>query len=641
MQEYSREQIYEAMRRADAAGDADAVKALAEALKRGDSKEQIMAQAEKSGLQVNEADLDANIASRDADGPVNTVLPPQTTAGQVGERVQNVAAGMVEGATGLFDISLDVARGVQHGTNALLGFVGEKTLNALGLPGAAKWWSEGADFASETTANQPRLADQIQHLSPTPEGQDAERFAAQLLGGAVIPGGAVNRPGAVRAPKPQQATRAQEIAQAGKDAGVRVMTTDVKPPKGFVGKTVQAIGERIPFAGTGGARIKQNEERIEVARELAREFGVDGAQEFIDEVADDLAKTRGGKLTALKNRKDQVISAITAPFREAPKAVAAIDEQIAKLRGIDDVEYKPVIDRLIRFKEQLTSGKSLEQVEGQRRLLGELFKDQNLARIKGEGEKAIRAIYGPLRDDMGAFIRANGGDEAFNAWKSSNDELAAMAGDLQSTIFKNVLKNTETTPEAAARLLFSQKPSDVRRLFAGLSPKGKDKARAAVIHEAVMKAGGLEDISPQKFANALERFGRTTGVIFADDAPRVEGIVRLIQATQRASVAAASPPTGVQNTIPVLAAVLADWMGTAGGAITAAGVAGMAARLYESAPVRNLLVGLSKTKPGSKAEAAFHDRIAKALSTQADDVGQAANSNMATAAVAEQPKEQN
>lgn len=90
MPEYSREQIYDAMRRADAAGDAEAVKVLAAALRAGASKEQIVKQAADSGLTVDEAALDANIASRDAGGPTNTFVPPTA-----GDGWQNAAVGMV------------------------------------------------------------------------------------------------------------------------------------------------------------------------------------------------------------------------------------------------------------------------------------------------------------------------------------------------------------------------------------------------------------------------------------------------------------------------------------------------------------------------------------------------------------------
>jgi hypothetical protein len=198
---------------------------------------------------------------------------------------------------------------------------------------------------------------------------------------------------------------------------------------------------------------------------------------------------------------------------------------------------------------------------------------------------------------------------------------------LESKVFKNVLTKAETTPEQVSRLLFNKQPSEVRRLFQNLSPKGKIKARAGLIHLAVEKAGGLDDlnsINPDTFAKVMRQNSAAAGVVFdkADNA-RLEGLGRLIRFTQRASTAAVSPPTGAQNTPLIGGYVAGSWLGA--GAVPWLATAGGLARLYESAATRNLLIGLSKTKPGTKAEGEWLQRILKAASTQVDNMGNAAN----------------
>lgn len=609
MTTYSREQLYDAMRRADAAGDAAAVKAIIAQLEAPDT-----ATPDEKGLT----------------GDPVSYEPPAT----LGDGIQNAVAGGVQGAVGgLWDFPQEVAKAPTYAMNALTrGVAGG--LDVVGLEGPASALRRGVDRYEQDLERMPTASGLVERLSPTPAGMENARTAAQLIGGVAVPFGPKVAP-RIQAPKPNvlaktaEAQEAAQVVNAGQRERVRVMTSDVKKPRSFIAKNVQATGEKIPFAGTGGPRVKQNEERIAAVKRLASDFGVEGSEQVIDSVADDLAKTRGGKLTALTNRKKAVIERIQQPFTAAPNTVRAINEQVRKLQGIDADEYAPVIERLQRFGESLTSGKTLDQIEGQRRLLGEMFADPKLAGIKTDGQRATNAIYGPLRDDMGAFIKANGGDDAFKAWKSSNDELAAMAGELKTSSFKSALNDAETTPENVKKLLFSQKPSDVRRLFGSLSPAGKEKAKAAVLHEAIEKAGGLDKVSPQTFANSLEKFGKTTGIIFGDDAPRIEGIVRLLQKTQRASEAAAAPPTGVQNTAIIGSAVLTDWLGGLGAATTAAGLAGGAARLYESAPVRNLLVGLSRTKPGSPQERTMVARIEKVLASQ-EGIGPAMNDNVRT-----------
>lgn len=657
MSGYSQEQIYDAMRKADAAGDAEAVRALAAALQSGASKQDIQSLAAEKNLSVNEADLDANIASRDAGGPVNEVLPPEqswrdsylTPSSDLGIGLQSSAVGALQGVAGIGDLPFQVGNSISSVVTDGVGTVGNALLSAVGADDAAQWWSDAAEGRQNALAGMRGVSDLLEEASPTPPGMEGSRFASQLISGLAVPFGpkAAPRQQAV-APKVQakraQAEEAAQIVQAGEREGVRVMTSDVRKPRSFLGRNAQATAEKIPFAGTGGPRAAQNEERVQAVKNLARDFGVEGSEELIDGVAEDLASTRGGRLAALSERKKAVIEGITAPFQAAPATVRAINEQVRRLQGIDAEEYAPVIERLQRFGEQLTKGKTLAQVEGQRKLLGDLFADTNLAKIKTDGQAAINKIYGPLREDMGEFIKANGGEEAYRAWKSSNDELAAMAGELNNSAFRRVLSDAETTPENAAKLLFSRKPSEVRRLFANLSADGKEKAKAAVLHEAIQKAGGLQEVSPKQFANALDRFGKTTGIIFGKDNARIEGIVRLLQNTQRASEAAAAPPTGVQNTAIIGSAVLTDWLGGFGSATTAAGIAGVAARLYESAPVRNLLVGLSKSKPGSKAESAVIKRIDAALASQTGINGPLVgmNDNVgASLAASDRPENQN
>jgi hypothetical protein len=125
-----------------------------------------------------------------------------------------------------------------------------------------------------------------------------------------------------------------------------------------------------------------------------------------------LGAKRGAELTRLTNQKNASSRAFQGPV-SAPNAIRAIDEQIAKLSGINNEAYAPVISKLQSFRDQLASGKTLSQIEGNRKLLGDMFADPSLAAIRGDGQKALNAIYGPLRDDMGAFIKANGSPPTF------------------------------------------------------------------------------------------------------------------------------------------------------------------------------------------------------------------------------------
>lgn len=652
MADYTREQLFDALRKADAAGDAEAAKALTsrirsldaggadavtQAISEGKSREEILAVAQQRGLEVNPQDLDANLAARQQGMPTGQAQNP-SNFDYLKDSAVNIGAGMAEGALGVAEFPIEAASELGRGMRYGLRQGGGALLDAVGAESAADWWrGDGGEQRNALLDIMP--SDQIGNALPTPAGMEGQRFASQVVGGMAVPFGPKPAPRpAARPAQAQQQTAAQQIVQTGKDEGVRVMTTDVKPPRGFVGKSARAIGERIPFAGTGGPRIAQNEERVQAVRNVAADYGAEAGQEYLEGLADDFSRTRGAAITKWKDRKDAVIQGIQAPFTEAPRAIAAIDEQVAKLRGIDADEYKPVIDRLLRFRDQFTQGKSLEQIEGQRRLLSGLFDDPSLAKLRDDGKKAINAIYKPLREDMGEFIGTNGGAKERRVWEESNRQLSRMVGELDDAAFKRALNAVDITPEKVGNLLFSKNPSEVKRLMGNLSESGKAKARSAVIQRALLKAIDGEDLSPQKFANEIERLGSNIGVVFEGaDVTRIEGLTRLIKATQQASVAAAAPPTGVQNSVPILAAVMADFMGSAGGAITSSALAGFAARAYESATVRNLLIGLGKTKPGSAGERSYIQRIEKVLASQSGLNMNAANDDVGMALAADEP----
>ena len=73
--------------------------------------------------------------------------------------------------------------------------------------------------------------------------------------------------------------------------------------------------------------------------------------------------------------------------------------------------------------------------------------------------------------------------------------------------------------------------------------------------------------------------------------------------------------------VPFLAAdTLSNFFGGPTGATAAAFTVGGLARIYESAPVRNMLLQMAKSKPGSAEEAALAKRLLATIQTQAEAV---------------------
>jgi hypothetical protein len=440
-------------------------------------------------------------------------------------------------------------------------------------------------------------------MAPAALGQALPRVAQAV--DAVQAGRAAKAQAAAGA----RSSAAQTIAAADQ-LGVPIMTSDVSAPTTFVGRAVQTMGERIPAAGTGGARAAQQEARIDAVRQVLKDYGADDAAALSDDVMRDLSTKRGADLKKYSEMKNAVIDAADAKGPVAvPRTTAAIDAEIAKLSGLNTEKVTPVIAELEDFKKAI-QGQGLSNIEELRKQLGKAFTTPELASVRSTAEKAAGRIYGPLKEDMRDAITATGGRRDVLRWEVANKRLSEMSGELGSNALKSALNKGATEPEQVRKLLFSAKPSEVRLLYKNLTPEGRATARAAILQEAAKKAGGVENISPTKFANEVERLGGSVGVFFTqEDKAVVDGLTRVLNATRRAQEFTAAPPTGVQLYPAVGAAALVDIFGGFGAGLVSGASIGAAARIYESKAVRNMLIGLKKTKPGSEQEKTLIQKI--------------------------------
>lgn len=552
-------------------------------------------------------------------------------ADDVGQGLENDLAGIGQGLATLPDLAATAAGKITSAIPNAIGY----GLDKFGHNDAADWIQTNITHG---LANPFTFGGAIESIAPTPDTTygRAGRFMGQMVGGAIgMPASAAERLAAKivgEVPKGfvSPTATAAKVASPGivddaKQAGVRVMTSDVSPPRNFVGKFAQATGERVPFTGTAGSRAAQQTERITAVRNLAQDFGAASGDDLsipaIDAVAKDLATRRGNTITRLTTAKNSVIDNVQGSV-PVDGASQAIDQEVARLRSTGLDSYNSVIAKLENWKQAL-QGKDLQTVEMLRKQIGEDFSAPDMAAVRKVAQKSLSNIYGPLREDMGTFIKANGAPGDFSKWKRANDTLAGMVGELKNTALKRALRNAESTPEDVSSLLFSNKPSNVRLLYSGLSPAGRAKAQAAILEKAVEKGGGFENISPERFATQVNNLGKQIGVFFeGKDLARIEGLTRVLNATRRASEAKLAPPTGVHAVPLLLGAGFEHYFGLAGG-IAAAGGTGLLARVYESALVRNTLLKLGQSKPGSAQERIFAKRAGAAMVAAAQKHGTA------------------
>lgn len=433
-------------------------------------------------------------------------------------------------------------------------------------------------------------------------GSQGEQLAASI-------GGALIAPGAVRGvQRVKQAIRAPaQPSQLLNDAnrlGVRVMTTDAVPPKTFVGKFAQSTGERVPVAGTGMPRMSQQKERIEAVKRVAQDIGGD-LSEYPDEaLAASLRTKRAADVQKYVDLKSSVFQKLDqAGPMPTSNVNTQIDSEIQRLTDLGSESFNGIVRKLQDLKGAI-QGKNITQVETLRKAFGETLGADDFAAVKSEADKVSRLTYRALNKDIESFIKNSGSDRDVTKWKVANKRLSDMIGELDSTAFKNALNKGDISPESVRKLLLKKDAkSDISRLYKTLTPDGRAAARTAIIKDAVDSAGGLENISPQRFVNALDKLSDQTGIFFNEaQRQQVDGLVRVIKATQRASESAANPQTGQSLAIPVIATWLGSVFGNTAAGLSAGASIGGLARVYESKPVRDMMIKLSQVPPGSKAE---------------------------------------
>lgn len=323
---------------------------------------------------------------------------------------------------------------------------------------------------------------------------------------------------------------------------------------------------------------------------------------------------------ALKRQQGQsMIDGVSNASVTVTRTMAAIDTEIATLTAMGTNQVNPAISILRDWKASI-QGKDLANVELLRKQLSQSFKAPELTAIRGIGDKAVSNIYRPLADDMGDFIQANGTGRDFTKWQVANKRLTEMSGELKMDSLKSVLSRGELVPETVNRLLFSSKPSEITQLYKGLTPQGRAHARSAIITRAVNNSNGIDNISPEKFATQVDKLSKSINVFFTgDELNRVQGLARVIRLTKRGAEASLLPATGVQNFYAMLGVSVGGATSGVSGAViagTAMGTVGGAARIYESAAVRNLLLRLPRTPAGSAEELALTKRLFTAIDSQ-------------------------
>lgn len=429
-------------------------------------------------------------------------------------------------------------------------------------------------------------------------GGESTQLAASLLTG-VFSGVMAGRLAGLKA---GAGAAANPLLQAAEREGVDLTTSLANPPTSLPGKYIQTLGANIPLAGTGRKMLKVNQQMDNAVTNFLGEYGVvHGVDAPITQnIVENLINTRGNQIATLVNDKKAIIDPLSRAGIAVPmnNAISEINSQISQLTRINPEAYAPAIQKLEQFKANL-SGKTLDLIEENRKVLRGFKADPNLATIKDAANKAFDSTYNALKTDMGDFIESQAGAAARSKWQNTDKQLFNMVDDLNINSFKSALKDTAMSPDKVANMLRSKTGAEIDVLLANTDTAGKELLKSAMLQEIAKRSETNGVISQQKFMTNLGKFTPNIKKVFSpDEVKRISGLADVLEATTFARHFAPDAPTGIKGVVPQSAILLgASAMGVAGKALAI----GTAWNVYESKVMRNLLENIARNPP-EKAE---------------------------------------
>ncbi len=388
-----------------------------------------------------------------------------------------------------------------------------------------------------------------------------------------------------------------ELVDAGTAAGIPILTTDALPPRTFAQRNLQSLSEKVPVAGTGPVRLKQQEARQAAVDKFTEDYGVfDDAVivRSLKENSDRVKRAAGAVLQSAEQkiqgevRADRTVGAVITAFEELNK------------KGVISTDSKTVQDLRELFA-TLQTPQTFSTLKENRTLFREITEAVDPAgrsQLPSNAKRLFSEINARMTADLTNAARQNLTPKEFAKWRKANAVYANEAKTLTRTRIKNVLDVGDVTPEKVNNLLFSRNRSDLELLHRSLTPEGRRNARASIISSIAEKLNARRDgLTPDTFTNAVKANQKQIDVFFrGSERRRLDGLMKALDATRRAQQAEASPPTG-QTVLGALglAGLVTDPTSTL---VTGATLGGIA-RVLESPVVRDGLITLGSVPRGS------------------------------------------
>ncbi|MQI61306.1 DNA transfer protein, partial [Escherichia coli] len=256
------------------------------------------------------------------------------------------------------------------------------------------------------------------------------------------------------------------------------MTSHVTPPNNAFtrGLTQDAEGALL---GTGSKRAEKYAKRSQLVKKQLEKYGEYSPSVVVDDLY--------GSLKSRKDSAGSVIEDITTKIGDTPvdtsKSIKVIDNVLTRANRLGKVANKDLIRGLSDLREELAKPDIdfglLRELRSALResIQGDAMVFPNSA--KAATDAVERAMGADLRNNAARYL---GAGEAARYVKANSDYSNVFNKVLNKRIANNLNKaKKEFTPELINSVVFSRKPSDIKRIWPALSQHGKNAMPAAYI----------------------------------------------------------------------------------------------------------------------------------------------------------------
>ncbi|EAV4983858.1 DNA transfer protein [Salmonella enterica] len=400
------------------------------------------------------------------------------------------------------------------------------------------------------------------------------------------------------------APEAKQLINTAESMGITPMTSDIARPvneMGALGKGLVQGGEGA-ILGTGSKRAEQYATRSKLVSNYLDRFG----EYNPDDVVQSLTRTLKGR----KNAAGAVINDVTNKMGNAAidtsNTMNALNTAIARQERLGSSANKNLLSSLRSLRDEIINpATDLEMTFDLLRQHRTAFRSNvqgDSMVFPNQAKAATNMVENAMSRDLRNAVGKSLGVSDAAAYLKANSDYANVYNKVLNKNIANKLNkaSNEATPELINSVVYSRKPSDVKRIWSALDNKGKDAMRAAYISKIAEKTGD----SPAKFITEVNKLKAQSGgeiynTIFSGrHMKELDALHDVLRQTARSDSANVVTQTGQALANPVR---LGAAIPTLGKSLAAEAGFGLAMRVYESKPVRNMLLRLANTKPGTPA----------------------------------------